>query len=246
MTIWVIGGTSESREIARMLSDRALPWVATVASDRARRLYAGLPGRVRAGCLTAQTIDRFLDREGIQVIIDASHPFAVEISQLAIATKRPYLRFERSQTPILLPAVALPNLEALLVPDYLAGKRVLLLLGVKALPDFRAWHDLTKLWARVLPESRELALAAGFPPEQLILETPPVPAERERLLWQNLQIDAVATKASGRPGGFETKQAIARELDIPLYAIARPPITYPRQTDNLEAILEFYQEQKQP
>ena len=242
MTIWLIGGTSESREIARLLCDRALPWVATVASDRACRLYAGLTGRVRTGLLTPQTIGEFLDCEDIRTIIDASHPFAIEISQLAIATGLPYLRFERSQAPILPPTIALPDLDALLGSDYLLGKRVLLLLGVKALAKFRSWHDLAELWARVLPESRELALAAGFPLERLIFATPPVPLERERQLWQTLRIDAAATKASGNPGGFAIKQAIARELNIPLYAIARPPMAYPCQTHEYATVLKFCQE----
>lgn len=241
MTIWLVGGTSESRAIARLLSDRALPWLATVASDRARRLYAGLPGRICPGRLTPETIADFLTREGIRAIVDASHPFAVEISRLAIATGLPYLRFERSQPSMLPPTVVLPDLEALLVPEYLQGKRVLLLLGVKALPKFERWHARADLWARILPESKALALAAGFPTERLILESPPVPPDRERQLWQTLQIDAVATKASGNPSGFATKQAIARELRIPLYAIARPKICYPRQTSDLASVLEFCQ-----
>ncbi len=241
MTIWLVGGTSESRTIARRLSARQLPWVATVASDRACRLYTGLPGRIRTGRLTRATIGQFLAGERIRAIVDASHPFAVEISQLAAATGLPYLRFERSPVPARPPAVLLPDLEALLAPEYLENRTVLLLLGVKALPRFRNWHDRTELWARILPESQAQALAAGFPGERLILETPPVSPQKERSLWQKLGVQAVATKASGRAGGFATKLAVARELAVPLLTIARPVVDCPARTQDLAAVVRFCQ-----
>ncbi|MGQ9870613.1 precorrin-6A reductase [Leptodesmis sp.] len=51
--------------------------------------------------MTAASLPQFLQQYNIVAVLDASHPFAVEISQLAIATCKhqqiPYLRYERPQ-----------------------------------------------------------------------------------------------------------------------------------------------------
>ena len=93
--VWLIGGTSDSREIAKVLSDRQISWVATVVTNRAQRLYHNLPGTVHVGSLMAEDLPGWLEHHGITHIVDASHPFATEISRLAIATSLPYLRYER-------------------------------------------------------------------------------------------------------------------------------------------------------
>lgn len=239
--IWLIGGTSESRAIAQTLSAAHIPWVATVVTPRAVQLYRGLPGSVQVGPLTPAAVPEFLQTHSIQAIVDASHPFAVEISQLAIATGLPYLRFERPELAIAPPAQVVPNLNSVLQPQHLSQRRVLLTLGVKALPHFRSWHRQATLWARILPteSAKAQAIQAGFPGERLLPLRPPVTLEQERQLWQHLQVDTVITKASGVAGGIAVKQAIARELGTSLIVIARPPIQYPRQTADVDEVRAF-------
>ncbi|HEY9751616.1 MAG TPA: precorrin-6A/cobalt-precorrin-6A reductase, partial [Coleofasciculaceae cyanobacterium] len=98
--IWLIGGTGESAELANQLTQAGIPVVVTVTTESARSLYPALPrSQVWIGRLTPETIRDFIQTHQICKILDASHPFAVEISQLAIATATqlnlPYLRFER-------------------------------------------------------------------------------------------------------------------------------------------------------
>jgi precorrin-6A/cobalt-precorrin-6A reductase len=54
---------------------------------------------IRIGKLNQAELDQFVKSAKISAILDASHPFAIEISQLAIAHSQkhqiPYLRFER-------------------------------------------------------------------------------------------------------------------------------------------------------
>ena len=239
--IWLIGGTSESRMIARMLSNQSYRWIVTVVSKRAARLYKGLLGDVRVGILTEINLPQFLTINKINCIVDASHPFATEISHQAIATKLPYLRFERPDIPIEKPAIVLSNLEQALQPNYLRRRRILLTLGVKWLALFRPWQDQGIFWARILPTSdaQQQAIKAGFTPKQLILQQLPITIDQERQLWQTLQIDTVITKAGGKAGGLEVKQALAQELGISLIVIARPLMNYPRQTDKLTEVQAF-------
>ena len=245
MTVWLIGGTSESKQIAKSLSDWGYPWLATVTTPLAIRLYMGLPGRVEVTQLNSITIDRFLNSHAIQGIVDASHPFAVDISCLAMqaATKHaiPYLRYERPAVPLKPSTVLLPDFASLLQPQNLDRQRVLLTTGVKTLGLFRNWHQRSQLWARILPHDRsqQQALAAGFPATRLIPQQLPLLREQEMQLWRSLSLTKVVTKEAGEAGGFAVKQDLAEGLGIELIAIARPPMQYPRSVDAIAGVLSF-------
>ncbi len=83
--IWLIGGTSESAALAGALAKAGIPYVVTVTTAAAQRLYSKT-AQVWVGQLSAQSIDVFIQRWQVRCILDASHPFASEISRLAIAT----------------------------------------------------------------------------------------------------------------------------------------------------------------
>ena len=239
--LWLIGGTQESRAIAQVLSAHLYPWVVTVTRPSAVQLYEGLPGKVMVGILTPERLAQFLQEQALDGIIDASHPFATVISRQAMATGLPYLRFERPETPMEPPAQVFPDFDQVLQSEYLGGHRVLLTVGVKALHLFAPWHSQAKLWARILPnpEAEEQALRAGFAPKCLIPSRLPLTYEQEYQLWQRLRIDTVITKASGEAGGVAIKQAVAKALGVRLMVIARPPITYPLQTNELAVVQAF-------
>ena len=245
--IWLIGGTSESKRIAQTLSAEGYPWLATVATPPAVQLYTSLPGQVKAVRLTSTTIDRFLHDYKIQAIVDASHPFATQISRLAIqaaaARQIPYLRYERPSLPLAPSTLLLLNFAALLQPQYLEGQRTLLTLGVKPLFLFRKWHPKVELWARILPTaaSRQQAISAGFPPTRLIQQKLPVTYAQEEQLWRSLQLTQVVTKEAGQAGGFALKQALAQVLGIRLVAIARPLIHYPQAVNTIAEAVSFCQ-----
>ena len=96
--IWLIGGTTESRLIAQAIEQSGFSAVITVATPTAKNLYPAWFD-VRIGCMDLQTMPKFCLTEKIIALIDASHPYAVEVSQNAIATAKanniPYLRYER-------------------------------------------------------------------------------------------------------------------------------------------------------
>ena len=247
MTLWLIGGTSESKQIARSLADLDYPWLATVTTPPAVRLYGSLPGRVEVTRLTATTVEGFLSTRNIQAIVDASHPFATEISCIAIQAAKthniPYLRYERPIVPLQPSTLLLPNFASVLQPQYLEHQRVLLTTGVKTLGLFREWHTRSQLWARILPTdwSKQQALAAGFPATRLIQQKLPFIRERELQLWRSLNLTKVVTKQSGDAGGFALKQDIAGQLGIDLIAIARPPMQYPQSANTLGDVICFCQ-----
>jgi precorrin-6A/cobalt-precorrin-6A reductase len=257
--IWLIGGTSESKQLAIAIHAQGIPFVVTVVTDAARRLY--LPHmNVCVGKLDSSAIAEFIQTNRITAILDASHPFAVEISREAIAQAQthqiPYLRFEREQairergsTPVPRPKSCgdrynlriVNSIEDAIQPEILDGQNVLLAMGYQSLHLFCAWHDRCRLYARILPviASLQAALDAGFSPERIVALRPPISAALEKALWQQWQITTVITKASGSPGGEDVKLAIAAELGTQLVVIARPQLDYPRQTNSIRECVIF-------
>ena len=246
--IWLIGGTTESSQLAGTLAQSQIFCTVTVTTTAARSLYPLSPYlRVQVGQIDAAMIDYFLGQEQIVAILDATHPYAVAISQMAIAAAAqhhlPYLRYERPELKNhpRETFTCLESFEQLLAGDYLKGERVLLTVGYKALPLFCSWQEKATRFARILPSvtSIEVALAAGFTSDRIIAIRPPVPANIERELWRHWQISLVVTKASGAAAGEDIKRTVAASLGIPLIAIARPRVNYPQQTSDLAVAREF-------
>lgn len=245
-TIWLIGGTHESRWIADLILCQGFPCWVSVTTPAASGLYAAHPLLTcHVERLTPDHARELIQQHSIQGIVDASHPFAVDISALAIEISRelglPYLRFERPNLPQVTGIYT--DVATLLQSHLLVGERVLLTVGVKQLASFAPLQRQATLFARILPTvtALETALAAGFDRQRLVAIFPPVSFELERALWQQWQITAVVTKASGTESE-QIKQTLARELGVKLITLQRPPMVYPRQTSDRAGIEAFLQE----
>jgi precorrin-6A/cobalt-precorrin-6A reductase len=243
---WVIGGTCESVMLSQSIAEKNFSCIVTVTTADAVKLYPALPNlQIRVGQLKEFQIYQFIQQEKIIAIVDASHPYAIAISQTVIQIAQrlhlPYLRYERVA---LLPnknITELENFETLLTGNYLTHQRVLLTIGYKILPKFKVWQAQAVLFARILPsvESLKVALESGFTSDRLIALRPPISMDLEKALWQQWNISLVVSKASGQAGGEDVKQKVSQALGIPLIVIARPKVDYPQQTSNLDEVLRF-------
>lgn len=246
--VWLIGGTQESAILAQAIAQSQIPCIISVTTESAKCLYPESEYlTIWVGKLEKHQINQFVTNHHINRILDASHPYAVEISQLAIAISQtyniPYLRYER---PVINSQPSdqiqyLDSLETLLKANYLQGKRVLLTLGYRSLSAFAQWQDQAILFARILPSAVALnaALKAGFTPDRIMALRPPLSLELEQALWQHWQISLVVTKASGTAGGEDIKINLAQQLNLPLIIITRPVIDYPQVTDSINDGMEF-------
>ena len=99
MTIWVVGGTGDSAELIDAISEVTSDLVVTVATSEAKHLYNSRCS-VIVGSIDGGSMAQFCRDYSITAIVDASHPFATEVSQNAIAVSKalnlPYLRYERA------------------------------------------------------------------------------------------------------------------------------------------------------
>lgn len=245
MSIWIIGGTGDSAKLTSAIAAATSDLVVTVTTPEARQLYdAGC--NVIVGTMNEDSIARFCHHYRISAIVDASHPFAVNVSQSAIAVAQlldiPYLRYERATiNDLTSSSLELDSFDTLLQGDYLLNRRVLLTVGCQVLPQFQTWQNRATLFARVLPKlkSLQMTLDSGFSSDRIIALRPPITEALEKALWQQWRISLVITKASGKSGGEDSKKKVAQQLGIPLITIARPNIIYPQQTSSLEEIILF-------
>ncbi|MCM1983564.1 cobalt-precorrin-6A reductase [Lyngbya confervoides] len=254
--LWLIGGTSESIHLVHQLRAQAETVLVTVTTAAARQRFSAYPTLgVESICFESDhQLQEWIGRHQILGILDASHPFAVEISTRAMRVAEqlnlPYLRFERS--PVSTPAsdwvqeVALGD-EILPLQD-LAGHRILLTLGSRSLSQFSSWHQHCELFARILPTETavRLALKAGFPRAHLIAMQPPLSLALECALWKHWRISRVITKASGEAGGEDIKRQAAAQLHIPLIILQRPEVSYRWKTASLSTALRFSQQVTRP
>lgn len=242
MSVWIIGGTSDSKAVITTISAVTSNYLVTVATPEAKQLYDSVCPVV-VGSMNQELMEQFCYYHNISAIVDASHPFAVEVSQNAIATAQilnlPYLRYERATIDSASTAhLELDSFATLLQGDYLLNQRVLLTVGCQILPRFQSWQNRSTLFARVLPKLNSLQIAqqSGFKCDRIIAIRPPISEELEIALWQQWQISLVVAKASGKSGGEDVKRKVADRLGISLITITRPKVIYPRQTSNLEEI----------
>lgn len=237
--ILVLGGTRDAREIANALVTSGRNVVTSLAGVTAQPL---LPhGEVRVGGFGGVPgLKSYLDSAGIALVIDATHPFAAQMSAQAFEACRDsdvlLLRFERRPwsagegdhwTTVGTAADA-----ASAVPP---GARVLLTTGRKDLDPFFARGDVSGI-ARMIEEP-----PVNPPPNWRILrERPPFTVPGEEALMRDNAITHLVTKnAGGR--ATDAKLTAARSLGIPVVMIARPAKPeVPRfaAMDNLMVVVE--------
>lgn len=232
MHVLLLGGTTEARRLAELLTAR-LP-VAGLPDLRVTSSLAGrvasprsLPGQVRTGGFGgADGLARWLREHDVTALIDATHPFAETISfnaaRAADLTHTPLLALRRpgwvpESGDRWHPAGSLEDAAALL-PDL--GSRVFLTTGRTGIAAF-AGTALDDLW--FLVRSVDPPEAPHPRSMEVLLERGPFGLERERELLRRFRIDVVVTKDSGG-SGTAPKLVAAREAGLPVVVVRRPPV----------------------
>ena len=98
--ILVLGGTSDSLEICdRINRYEDLSYTLSVTTSYGEDLARRHAKNVITGKLTKEDMVRFIEKNNINKIIDATHPYAIEVSKNAIQCAKElnidYLRYER-------------------------------------------------------------------------------------------------------------------------------------------------------
>ncbi|HUW64224.1 MAG TPA: precorrin-6A reductase [Spirochaetia bacterium] len=243
--ILVLAGTSEGRVLARTLAGQGRPVTACTATGYGGELLSGSGCNVRTGPLDEDSLRDLIRTQGVTVLLDATHPYAREISALAgkVAGECgiPFLRYSR-------PAFALPDHPLVhQVPDFMAaarlaprlGRVIFLATGSKTLDLFvpAARETGCRVVARVLPGDRimERCLWLGLTPGDIVAMQGPFSKEMNIALLRHFRAEVMVTKEDGAPGGLGEKLAACLDLRCPLVVVRRPGDDPAGETD-LEAV----------
>ncbi len=223
MRILVLGGTTEASALARLLAgDKRFEATLSLAGRTANPRPQPIATRI-GGFGGADGLAQFLAAEKIEAVIDATHPYADQISANAVAacktTSVPLVSIVRPQWQ---PMAGDKWLEARDTADaaHLLGpkpSRVFLSLGRQDL-HFFATAPQHHYIARLI----EAPQHANLPPDlRLIQSRGPFDFTAEYRLLAEEKIDVLVSKNSGGDATYP-KLAAARTLGLPVIMIARP------------------------
>lgn len=246
--ILVLGGTSDSLEICHILNKKNVDYIVSVTTSYGEDLAKKCANKIILKKLTIEDMVDFINESSITKIIDATHPYAVEVSTNAIKasqiTNIKYLRFERES---LIKDVDYENKyivndinEACEVANKI-GYNIFIGTGSKNLYIYKEKIKNKNLIPRVLPTSEVLISCEklGFNADNIIAMKGPFSVEINESTYKQYNIDLVITKESGVAGGFLEKIQACKNLNIPVIIIRRKEMNYPNTIGKIQDLIDL-------
>lgn len=239
INLLILGGTTEAKALAQAVAEAEIPAIFSLAGRVARPLDQPVPMRM-GGFGGVEGLCDFLRREAITHVVDATHPFAAQMSRNAVeACARvgvPLIALSRA------PWHAVDGDQWQWVPDMggavaaLAGPRrvVMLAVGRMHLAEFAPNPQHRYLLRLVDPPEAPLPL----PDCHVIVARGPFSEAADRALMQEHGVEIVVSKNAGGRGA-EAKIAAARELGLPVIMIDRPAIPARREASDVAEVLDW-------
>ncbi len=223
--VLILGGTGEAARLVAHAS--ALPGLEVITSFAGRVRQPVTPaGRVRMGGFGGtEGLIHYLREQQIDLLIDATHPFAAHMSQhaadAALACGVPHLMLVR---PAWEPVegdrwLSVESMAAAVERLPEVARRVFLTIGRQELAAFASLQDLWFLMRMIDPPVPDTPV----PPGTLVLARGPFALDDERQLLQTYAIEAIVSKNSGGDATY-AKIIAARERGLPVVMIQRRPL----------------------
>jgi len=243
--ILILGGTLDSRQITEALlangKEVCYSSLTNIATDKMQED----PKLTKiSGQLDGSTLRETMTVYNIGLCIDATHPYAREISENAIwaceAMNIDYIRLERpSHIDQGEDILAYDSYEG--ARDYLIGslgksdQNVLLTTGSRQLEIFEGLSR-ERTYVRVLPTSGVLKKCEnlGYKTSNILGLQGPFSVEMNYVTMMEYNIGFVVTKDSGDIGGVREKVMAARKAGAKILFIRRPVVAYPKVVSTVE------------
>lgn len=235
--ILILGGSEQASALARACAAAGIAGEFSYAGRVAALRPQPLPVRV-GGFGGPAGLARYLEEGGFTALVDATHPFAAQMSANAVAACRekgiPLLALERP------PWAPEGGDDWQVVPDMAAAvavlsgppERIFLAIGRLQVELFAAQPQHRYLLRMVEPPAGPLAL----PQAEIVQDRGPFTVAGDRALMAAHGIERLVAKNAGGTAAH-AKIVAARELGLPVVMIDRPPIPpRPRVADVAEAM----------
>jgi precorrin-6A/cobalt-precorrin-6A reductase len=242
LKLLILGGSGEAAGLARALHGDARYDVTVSLAGRTAE-PAQLPGTLRKGGFGgAEGLARALADGQFDILIDATHPFAVEMKQNAVgAAQATGIRFLAIRRPAWVERegdrwTMVESIEAAATALGDVPRRVFLTTGRMELAPFKqAAQHIYILRSVEAPAPEELP-----PRVELITARGPFKFEDETRLLKEHAIDTVVTKNSGG-AATSAKLDAARALHLPVIMVERPDLPEAPSVETVEDALLWLQ-----
>ncbi|HLJ19506.1 MAG TPA: cobalt-precorrin-6A reductase, partial [Stellaceae bacterium] len=239
------GGTAEAAALARAVLERLGSRVEMTTALAGRTEVPGpLPGAVRIGGFGgAPGLAAYLSEARIDLMIDATHPFADQISRHArlaseqarvsrlVLERPPWRRHPLDRW------IEVEDVAGAAAAVARAGRRCFLTMGVGELGAFANLSQVHFVVRVIDPPEQPLPLASC----EVILGRGPFTLAGERTLLRQHRIDVLAAKASGG-AATEAKLIAARDAGLPVVLLRRPKPEPGPRVNTVEAALAWLEE----
>ena len=254
--ILLFAGTTAGRNLAEFLEKNQIPTEVCVATQYGETLLEeGKYLHVHAGRLDETEMEQQIQKKQITLVIDATHPYAVIVSQnirrACSRTGTEYIRLARKETDASWKQEMEDVTEVASVAEaaaFLAKKegRIFAATGSKELSAYQVIPDYqNRVVARVLstPEAVSECAMLGFSGKNLICMQGPFTEDLNVAMLRQAQASWMVTKESGKAGGFLEKLRAAKKAGAKLVVIKRPgerseEIAENQKEENLYAICD--------
>lgn len=234
----ILGGTTEANALAKSVADQGIPATYSYAGRVDNPRSQPVPMRV-GGFGGAAGLARYIHEHGVTHVVDATHPFAAQMSRNAVeacaggatplaALTRPAWVAQDGDNWQHVPDIE-GAVEALAGP----ARRVFLAVGRMHLHDFAAQPQHHYL-LRLVDDPDALPL----PKSDVIVSRGPFSVEEDRALMERHHTQLIVSKNAGGTGA-RAKLDAARALGLPVLMIDRP--TLPKRTElaNVTQVLDW-------
>ncbi|MDE7254327.1 MAG: precorrin-6A reductase [Acetatifactor sp.] len=240
--IIIFGGTTEGRELAEALGGMQLQVHLCVATAYGASLLPNFDNiKIHMGRLEVEDMERLLQSEEPELVVDATHPYAVAVTEnirkICQKLSCPMLRILREDTQAALQKKAVSHdkmPEDVIFVDsveeaaaFLAATqgKILITTGSKELEKYTIIEDYqNRCIARVLPilSVMEKCAGLGFAGKNLIAMQGPFSEEMNYQMLKQADCRYLVTKDSGKEGGYEEKCEAALRAGVKLIVVKRP------------------------
>jgi precorrin-6A/cobalt-precorrin-6A reductase len=236
----ILGGTGDAAQLAAQTVN--IPGLETITSLAGRTNEPGeIASPIRTGGFGGETgLAKYLQTMAIDLLIDATHPFAAQISwnaaYAASTVSIPSLMLVR-------PAWARTSLDNWIEVESIdravtaipaTAARIFLTIGRQQLAPFATLTDRWCLMRSIDPPAANMPL----PPGKMLLDRGPFSLEQERQLLREYRIDTIVSKNSGGDA-TSAKMIAARELGLPVVIVQRPMMPAGERVGNVEAAMDW-------